>query len=65
MNKPGTRPVVGDKAILNEGDWCGTQTIVTVLKIHKGGNCKVLDGDRKRECALHNLTKVEDQGVGS
>ncbi len=48
----------GDRAILEEGDWCDSKTQVVIVKIHKGGNAIVMDGDTRREVGVKYLTPV-------
>lgn len=50
---------VGQPATLEENDCFGSTTKVTVLKIHKGGNVIVLDGDSEREVGAQNLKPID------
>lgn len=45
----------GDLAILSESDSFGTTTTVRVLKLFKGGNALVLDGEHRREVGQSSL----------
>lgn len=49
----------GDTVLLQENDRFGTQSVVVILKIHKGGNCIVQDGDHERETHLNKLKPYE------
>lgn len=44
---------------LKNNDWCGSESLVRVIKIHKGGNAKIvrLDDEMHRvvECGVTNL----------
>lgn len=53
----GWKPSTGDRCWLKENDWCGSRTLVTVLKVFKGGNALVLDGQREREVGVVNLVQ--------
>lgn len=46
---------VGQSATLKEDDCFGSTVSVVVLKIHKGGNVMVQDGNMTREVSARNL----------
>lgn len=46
---------VGQPATLKENDCFGSTVNVVILKIHKGGNVIVQEGQTKREVSAHNL----------
>lgn len=48
----------GESAWLLENDCFGTRTMVRVVKIHKGGNAIVVEGEKRRECSVNNLRSV-------
>ena len=52
-------PIVGQMATLEENDYCGTKTVVKVLRIYKGENALVLDGELCREVAVNRLSALE------
>jgi hypothetical protein len=56
MNNETTEPIkAGDWAMLSENNWAGDRVRVKVLKVFKGGNALVQDGDAKLEVSLGNL----------
>lgn len=56
-NQPRWTPIPGDRCWLEENDAFGTRTLVTVRKVHRGGNAIVHDGIEDREVGVSRLVE--------
>jgi len=53
--------IPGERVLLDDGDCFGTKTVVTILKVYRGGNALVRDGCDQREVGINRLVRLESK----